>query len=76
MSTGHISPPPKKNAVKIYLKSDFLAEPLEFIGEPIYYKWNGIYGYLMPCFDKVVFFCSSADGVLYYNELKYWSVTK
>ena len=56
------------------LSSVYLTEPLDFTGEPIYYKINGIYGYLMPSGNKVLLFYSDADGDLFYDELKGWSV--
>lgn len=49
-------------------------EIIEFEGEPIYYKVNGIYGYLCLCGNKVVHFYSDADGQLYYDEPNGWSV--
>lgn len=47
---------------------------IDFKGEPIYYKVNGIYGYLCLCGNKVVHFYSDADGSIYYDEPDGWSV--
>lgn len=49
-------------------------ELIDFVGEPIYYKVNGIYGYLCLCGSKVVHFYSDADGQLFYDEPNGWSV--
>jgi len=49
-------------------------ELIDFVGEPIYYKVNGIYGYLCLCGSKVVHFYSDADGSIYYDEPNGWSV--
>ena len=49
-------------------------ELIDFVGEPIYYKVNGIYGYLCLCGSKVVHFYSDADGQIYYDEPNGWSV--
>jgi len=49
-------------------------ELIDFIGDPIYYKVNGVYGYLMLAGDKVVHFYSDADGSIYYDEPDGWSV--
>jgi hypothetical protein len=35
-------------AVICRLSSPTLIKPLDFNGEPLYYKMNGMYGYLMP----------------------------
>jgi hypothetical protein len=61
-------------AVICRLSSVYLIEPLEFTGDPIYYKMNGMYGYLMPSGNKVLWFYSDADGGLFYDELDGWSV--
>ena len=61
-------------AVICRLSSVYLTEPLEFTGDPIYYKMNGMYGYLMPSGKKVLWFYSDADGGLFYDELEGWSV--
>jgi hypothetical protein len=49
-------------------------ELIDFVGEPIYYKVNGIYGYLCLCGSKVVHFYSDADGQIYFDEPNGWSV--
>jgi hypothetical protein len=56
------------------LSSPTLIKPLYFDGEPLYYKINGMYGYLMPSGKKVLWFYSDADGGLFYDELEGWSV--
>ncbi len=56
------------------LSTDCLAEPLEFDGEPLYYKIDGIYGYITPINNKVFFIYSDADGGLYYDKLENWKV--
>ena len=61
-------------AVSCRLSSPALIEPLDFDGEPLYYKMNGMYGYLMPSGRKVLWFYSDADGGLLYDELEGWSV--
>ena len=61
-------------AVICRLSSVYLTEPLDFTGEPIYYKMNGMYGYLIPSGNKVLWFYSDADGGLFYEELEGWSV--
>jgi hypothetical protein len=62
-------------AVICRLSSVYLLEPLIFDGKPIYYKMDGLYGYLMPSGDKVLFFYydNHFDRLLY-NELEGWSV--
>lgn len=62
-------------AVICRLSSVYLIEPLIFDGKPIYYKMDGLYGYLMPSGDKVLFFYydNHFDRLLY-NELQGWSV--
>ena len=47
---------------------------IDFVGDPIYYKVNGIYGYLCLCGRKIVHFYSDADGQLFYDEPNGWSV--
>lgn len=61
-------------AVICRLSSPTLLEPLEFDGEPIYYKMDGIYGYIVPVYKKVLFFYSDADGGLFHEELNGWTV--
>ena len=61
-------------AVICRLSSPTLINPLNFDGEPLYYKMNGMYGYLMPSGKKVLWFYSDADGGLFYDELEGWSV--
>jgi len=61
-------------AVICRLFSPTLIKPLDFDGEPFYYKINGMYGYLMPSGKKVLWFYSDADGSLFYDELIGWSV--
>lgn len=62
---------------KLHVICRFLSaggELIDFVGEPIYYKVNGIYGYLCLCGSKVVHFYSDADGQLFYDEPNGWSV--
>lgn len=61
-------------AVICRLSSPTLIKPLDFDGEPLYYKMNGMYGYLMPSGKKVLWFYSDVDGGLFYEELEGWSV--
>lgn len=61
-------------AVICRLSSPTLIKPLDFDGEPLYYKMNGMYGYLMPSGNKVLWFYSDADGGLFYDELEGWYV--
>lgn len=61
-------------AVICRLSSPTLIKPLDFDGEPLYYKMNGMYGYLMPSGKKVLWFYSDAEGGLFYDELEGWSV--
>lgn len=56
------------------LSSPTLIKPLDFDGEPLYYKMNGMYGYLMPSGNRVLWFYADADGGLFYDELEGWSV--
>lgn len=68
------SQPSCLGAVICRLSSPTLLEPLEFDGEPIYYKMDGIYGYIVPVYKKVLFFYSDADGGLFHEELNGWTV--
>lgn len=68
------SKPSCLDAVICRLSSPTLLEPLEFDGEPIYYKIDGIYGYIVPVYKKVLFFYSDADGGLFHEELNGWTV--
>ena len=68
------SQPSCLGAVICRLSSHTLIKPLDFDGEPLYYKMNGMYGYLMPSGKKVLWFYSDADGGLFYEELEGWSV--
>jgi len=60
------------------ISSPYLLEPLTYAGVPIYYKYNSIYGYIMPAFNssnKVLFFYSN-DGQIDYMELEEWHANK
>jgi hypothetical protein len=46
-----------------------LGDAIEYQGQPIYYKLNGVYGYLMPNDDKVLFFTYDDENGLTYEEL-------
>ena len=61
-------------AVICRLSSPTLIKPLDFDGEPLYYKMDGVYGYLMPSGKKVLWFYSNVDGGLFYEEREGWSV--
>lgn len=47
------SQPSCLGAVICRLSSPTLIKPLDFDGEPLYYKMNGMYGYLMPSGNNV-----------------------
>lgn len=61
-------------AVICRLSSPTLTKLLDFDGEPIYYKIDGVYGYVVPVYKKVLFFYSDADGGLFHEELNGWTV--
>ena len=44
------------NSLVCSISSPYLLEPLAYIGDPIYYKFEGMYGYLMVRGDDVLFF--------------------
>jgi|LFRM01.1.fsa_nt_gb hypothetical protein len=55
-----------------YIHSKYLMEPIPFYGEPIYYKFAGIYGFLMPFCNKVFFFHPGGEYEVTYSELDGW----
>lgn len=55
-----------------YIHSKYLMEPIPFYGEPIYYKFAGIYGFLMPFNNKVFFIHTAGEWETTYEELDGW----
>jgi len=46
---------------KLYNPSQI--QPIEFYGSPIDYKYDGVYGYLIPSGNKVLFFFPTFESV-------------
>lgn len=62
------------NNVACLLNSVCLTEPIEFIGLPIYYEINSVYGYLCASGENVLFFYMDSDGSVAYDILAGWFV--
>jgi len=66
-----------EHKVKCRFISNSLIEPIEFTGEPIYFKMD-MYGYLIPLGNKVLFFYANNDGIpangICFAKWRFWII--